>query len=711
MMKWLRKHTKHIMVVVVLLAMLSFVGGSALQGIVSPNRGTQPFARAFGEEITYDDHLIAQKNTDVLERLRLSWQYDPSREMLVDHWYLLATEAERAGIRVSDKEVENALQLRQQALIGWNFPADYLDRLRSQNITIVDIRRALRRHLTILKNFQRAHSASIPSEAQIRHYVRDTEDKIRVRYVALDAEKFVDPDEPLAEEDLQALFEKHKDVLVADSETGRGYKYPQRVKVQYIHTSLEEIEPAIKVTIDEAKAYWKKNKAKYRKIEFVDAPAPTTTSATQPVTPRKISKQVQKSFSESRLDIERDIRQTKARQRAGLAMKKVVAALSAPWEGQPTDPGTGFKAIPAEVMDPDFLRSVSQSVAERIGIPLSYGETGLETQAELAAIKELEKVFTLGEDNQPLTLAECAFRCAPFLEDQRRPGRSLRLQLYETPDAALSDGGTVYYSYASDGRNRIERPKNHWAIFRVIEAHLAEAPKTLDEVRSDVERDLRLVRTFDRIKAVAEEFHAVSSILGVGPALELLEDLRNKSGIQNAVSPPAFARRMSILKMGDQEAYDAALRTGESPLTAPKVADVGSEEAFVDACFEMTQEGWKPAPVTILPTTHIETATTQPTVTPAPVVRLLPLAKQNRWYIVELLGTESVDSEKFQDRHRRNAYNTLKSEREYANWLSWFAPESITARCGFERIETAPPVGADEGIEATEEERPQPLRL
>jgi hypothetical protein len=98
-------------------------------------------------------------------------------------------------------------------------------------------------------------------------------------------------------------------------------------------------------------------------------------------------------------------------------------------------------------------------------------------------------------------------------------------------------------------------------------------------------------------------------------------------------------------------------------------------------------------------------------VTPAPVVRLFPLAKQNRWYIIELLGTESVDAEEFRDSERRDAYNTLKTEREFANWLSWFDPESILTRCRFERIETAAPVAANEGIGATQEDRPEPLRL
>lgn len=52
MMKWLRAHTKQIMVVVVLLAMLSFVGGSALVEILAPDPAKSVFGKAFGHDIT-----------------------------------------------------------------------------------------------------------------------------------------------------------------------------------------------------------------------------------------------------------------------------------------------------------------------------------------------------------------------------------------------------------------------------------------------------------------------------------------------------------------------------------------------------------------------------------------------------------------------------------------------------------------------------------
>ncbi len=101
-------------------------------------------------------------------------------------------------------------------------------------------------------------------------------------------------------------------------------------------------------------------------------------------------------------------------------------------------------------------------------------------------------------------------------------------------------------------------------------------------------------------------------------------------------------------------------------------------------------------------TPRILAATTQPAATPAPKVRLLPIAKLKKWLVIELLGTEEVDQEKFDSQLRSTAQWRIKQERELALRLDWFNPENIEKRCGFEKIEAAPPAGADEGIEGSE---------
>src|SRR5437868_1547214 len=113
MMKWLRLYSKQIMVVVVLLAMFSFVGGSALVSFLQPNAEKEVYARAFGHDLNGKARNEAQTATNVLERLFVDWRYGQAgatgEKFTLDHWLLLAEEAQRAGIVVADKEVDDAL--------------------------------------------------------------------------------------------------------------------------------------------------------------------------------------------------------------------------------------------------------------------------------------------------------------------------------------------------------------------------------------------------------------------------------------------------------------------------------------------------------------------------------------------------------------------------------------------------------------------------
>jgi len=711
-MKWLRKHMKQIMVAVVLLAMFAFVGGPMLQSYQSSGRGSVAFAKAFGDEISYNDHLMAQNDTAALEALRVNWHYDPIGEMTVDHWHLLADEAERAGIMVSDEEVKIAMQTLLQRLQQTGYPVDYLDKLRAtRRITLVGIHRALRRHIAIQKNFARVGSAAIPSEPQIRHYVCDTEDKVHVRFVALDAQRFVDQNEPLTEEAVQAQFDEFKEYEAADSETGYGYGYPRRVKVQYIQASVSKVQPLVEVTFDEAKAYWKKNKAQYKKVEYVEVPeAASKPATTQPTTqpapePKKIRKEVQKAFSEARPDIERDIRERKATQLAEQAMRKVTREMMAPWEAHQTDPRTGYKPIPPGVEESEYMISIRDRISKEFGVPLEYEETELVSEAQLNSMPAFSTAAVEGEGTQRMSAAEYAFRVPAFVEQAFGRNSALCLQLYQIPDTPLKGSKFEF----QDGR--IFRSTS-LLLFRVVEARAAEPPASLEEVRSDVERDLRLMRAFERIEPVAKEVYVVASRLGLEPAVERFDDLQTDRGVRGVASPEAFARRVSLDQSKEPQRYLEALQAGEGFLVAPNVRGVGDSEDFVDACFEMTGEGWQPQSMGLPVTERTQAATTQPAAIPTPTVRLLSIPKLKKWFVVELIGTETVDRIKYDTEYRMAALSTLNTQRGLTLRFNWFDPENIETRCRFERIETALPTGADEGLEPTEEpERPEPLRL
>jgi len=696
MIKWLRKYSKQIMVAVVLLAMFSFVGGSALVNFLTP-KGNLAFATAFGKELTYAENNIAQRDINVYERLGMPWQFGGEKTQSY-HWYLLIHEAQEAGIVVPDADVDKVLgNLAQQGI-----DASYLQMLRTRfGLAMTDIRQALKDYILVRRNATRMAMVVAPSESELRHYARDTEEKVRVRYVALDASNFVDKDQPVGAEEVQALFDRYKEVNPGEGAEGWGYRQPRRVKLEYLVAVLQQVQAEVPISFDELKDYWQRNKANYKKMDYVDEVQPTTASSTQPAASQPtVKKQVEreKAFSEARQDVERDLRVQKAAKLADQAMRKAASRLMEPWDKVKPDPATGFKPIPPEVQTPDFMKKIGEEVSKEIGVSLVFDETPLLSEEKLGEWGDLRGAMLPGKSQQRMTLAEYAFNIAPFLMKEELHETGAALQLYQTPDAALTAESPGSYRVVSGKLVPTAGATERLILFRVVEARDAAVPESLDAVREDVERDVRLARAYEAIKPVAEELYVAAQRVGLEKAFGLFDELREKHGVKQPVSPPAFARRTSLAKGGDRAKYAEALRAGQPTLVCPTIGGLGACEEFVDACFEMLQMTWQPPVVQVPATDRIQAATTRPAASPTPVVRLLDLPKRHERLVVELLGVEAVDESKYETQLKRAAYDAVSDERASTLTFEWFKPEQIEKRSGYKPLRQDRIGQTDEGM-------------
>lgn len=697
MMKWLRAHTKQIMVVVVLLAMLSFVGGSALVEILAPDPAKSVFGKAFGQDITQGDLSFARQDVEVLDRLSpvqspypQIWQFG-NKATRLEHWYLLYLEAERAGVEVSDQEIERDLKA---------LPAEYLENLRvNQRITPPAIRQALRRQMAIQKHASHVTGAAMPSEGQVKHFVSETEDKIRVKFISVPAERYLDNDAPISDAEVQAMFDAHKDEKASESDSGFGYKYDDRVKLQYISTSLSKISPQVTISMDAIKTYWKANKAQFTKTIYVEpetpASQPTSDAASQPAEPPAPQpKQVEKSFSEAREDVERELRRRNATQLAEQAMKKAQSLLAKPWQDVKTDTTTGLKPIPAGADAADVMKKVADRIMGEFGVPVDYAESEWLSKDDLMSYKDLRGAFLSGQ--LTVTLSDYAFNVPPFYEHDEDRSSDTGLQLFqpcEAPFTAMSpqfSGGQL--NYATD----------RYIVFRVVATTKSQAPADVSEVRDQVERDVRIQRGFAKAEPVARELYAVASRLGVEKTLDYFPDLKSGTPLIAVTTPPSFARRTRI---ADGQMMDA-MKEGKPTLMAPSVTGVGLSETFVDACYEMTEPSWSPPAMDVPETERTAAATTQPALEPAPLVRLLSIPKLRKHFVVELAGTEPVDQEKFETTLRNSAYFRLLSERRALLMTEWFDPKAVEERAGFERVSDADAPDSTGGIEAPRPPQP-----
>lgn len=690
MMKWLRAHTKKIMVGVVLLAMLAFLGSEAMFQLLSPQDTAIPVARAFGTEITNFDLRPAQSDVTALDALGAQWRYDADGKMSVEHWFVLLKEAERAGVVVSDSEVEDEINAVQQSMTQRGLTQSLFDVLRTQkNITPPELRRAVHNHIMIRKHAGNVHMASVPSEPEVRHWVRETEDKIKARIATLDAQLFFKDTIPVTAEELAQQFEKNKDYLAADSPTGYGYKYPQRVKLQYVVAHISTLSGQIAPSLDELTAYWKSNRTKYQKVTY-DVPPITTTQpeGTPPPEPKRVT--VEKTFSEARPDVERDVKSRNAQQAADQAMRKIASLLSRPWQGVRTDAQTGYKPIPAGVDAPDYMKNIVAQVEREMNIKLTYAESPLMSADDLRNDSDLRNLVLGGEGQSGLMIRDYAFRVPPFHKHEAGAELVLSLQLFQSPDAPLTANTFAF----ADGKfvPAVERI----GLFRVIEAKESEVPAAMNDVLTQVERDVQMQKAFDEMEPVAQQLYAAALRVGLQAAASHFPDKLTPASINDKPTTDAgpFARMTRI----DQQRMMSALREGKPMLEPWNVVGVGSSQEFVDAVFAMTQEGWRPVPATATDGPGMAAAATQPALIPEPKITIVSVPKLKKKFVVELLEHTPVDETRYETDLRQTGYFALLSSRAAAMRWSWFDVKHIESRSGFSRIAEEPTPPSSGGL-------------
>lgn len=256
------------------------------------------------------------------------------------------------------------------------------------------------------------------------------------------------------------------------------------------------------------------------------------------------------------------------------------------------------------------------------------------------------------------------------------------LQLFQTPDMPL-----VYSQFAQYFSRGMTPPVDKLVIFRVVEASEAQRPASVDDVRSLVEKDLRIEAAMKSLDPTVRELCASARRIGLKSAVSLFDDLKKKQPEVAVIEPPSFARSVSVMS----QELRKLLTEGKPTLVAPNVSGLGTSQAFVDACIQMLADGWKPE-AEAAPTTgdKLKLATTRPALIPEPAVRVVALPGMGKWCVVERVGVERVDTDQYATTLHQSGFGRLMGERGAALLTHWFNTPNIEKRTQFERIVRVP---------------------
>jgi hypothetical protein len=527
MLNWFRKNQRVLLVVFVALLMVVFLlpsGGAWL----TPKVEDHVIGAADGVDVTLGDQRRAQYELDLLERLG-------ARIGITDGlaWHLLMIEARRHGIYVSDDLIDQ----QKQRLRSMNVP---LGRLGSDESSL----NLALRHGAMFNQLANMMGVMPHSEPRLRRLAMDYYSSAAIELVAVDAQYLADQSGEPTEDQIKQQFEKHKaDRPGSTKPHGFGYYLPARIKFEYLKFSLPAI--AATVQIDEIKAmrYYQEHPER-----FLPKPPPEDPSKKEEAKKQEPGKPAGPlPYKEVRKDILQQLTDEAAREIRDKAAKWASAQLADQYRRLPLTK-EGYIDLPTD-FKPASMEDVARAVHTEYKFLPDYVRVD-RWQAPSEAAKE--------ENLDTITLPMADGREAPFsaylasLRELNPPASNplvvQRLQA-NIPSRLLTDGAGNAY------------------LVRVNAADPSREPKSLDEVRDRVVRDLKRVRAFDLLKERAESLLSRAKAEGLDKLAPTLNAKVEKI--------PSFSGR------------DLVSMQFSGKVEPPDIKGIGRSDEFVQAVFAL----------------------------------------------------------------------------------------------------------------------------
>ncbi len=567
MYKLIQKNKKKLLAFFGVFLMIVFILPST---VGHGNRGNPIEGTLDGRDVFFSEISQAHRELEMLNRLPLRMQgvgrqipalaiLGPGMMQIQEHpdlFFLLKYEAQKMGIVVSKDRLESMLtnQVDTQGLNGRQ-----LDQARE----------ALHSLLMVQGAFGRSAGAIKASRPLRDRAVAEAFQEISIRYVEFDADAFTDAAPQPTDARIQAHFDQYKDTLpIVDRDEnpfGFGYRYPNRVKLQYITLSREQVKAAVAAQHDaqrwevEAYKHYQRNPQLYpadrdqssaeSNFEIADLlQSSDTQTATRPTT---------QPFEDVRARIIDRLQNEETDKRMATLASRINSILVADYNAsRPADSESADTDAPTSLGAPYESHEYLQRLASRIQQQFNV----------LPAITSLNERFLTREDLEALpgigqtALAGVGFpayatsRIAPFQSDAE-PARGERpLALFE-PSRTIEDlPGNVY-------------------IFRVTAADPSHPAQNLDTVKDKIVADLLAAEKYKLALDAANQARESAS----------------QSGLQNAtdkaITTTAFFGSNATGAIAGVALPEAARSTfvqGAFDLLAVPPADSGERIALIE---------------------------------------------------------------------------------------------------------------------------------
>ena len=373
--KWVRKNERKIMAWVVILIMISFVGGYGLQQFLMyiGHGGARQVTATYadGKKILASDFQNAQNELEILRMLmadrmlgalsqvygdlgpallqtilfpdaRISGEFRTQLVQLSERgqlhlnveqidqffsqhqhrpeflWYLLKVEAKEAGYSVTETEAANYLRqivsaMTQNQMEASFFINEVMQRTKKSEDQIIRIFGQL---VAVMNYSDLVLGNYAVTTDEIRAVIARTMERLSAEYILLDsgpmAQEQPEPTPQQIENQFQQYRSRIQGEYAADNLYGFGYKIPKQIQLEYFLVNQDDVQKRIeKPSAEELEAYYTRNLSKYQRSEPID-----------PNNPKGETRTITRSFAQVANQIRQEMEKQKAEDRAILILNE-----------------------------------------------------------------------------------------------------------------------------------------------------------------------------------------------------------------------------------------------------------------------------------------------------------------------------------------------------------------------------------------------------
>lgn len=645
--KVVRENSRTLVLIVMSLLLVTFLLSDVLNSCSDRNAARdEKLGTAFASPVHMSDVQRADNKIRIAREVGilpgdLAGRLDPL------DFHLLVVEAKRAGVYVGRSDLEREFQQNPMIM-------QRLDEMRARyHLSLDSIYEVIGEWLAVMNFWQIQRDALGASTPRAEVAYRNQQQQASVLLSVIDSKALISKIPDPTEQELAEFFEqaKNRSTQHTEDRVEFGYKYPDRVQIEYATVDPKSLQDGVQVRVSEVKRFFEVNGKRYEKR----VPRPTT----QPADPSQPQPQpefdvVMPSFEEVQERVREDARAAKAIEEGQRIINQIRDRLSTPWAGVEPGPDGYRPAPPADKVE--SLEAICASMAAS-GVPVIYKKTELVDSAGMQR-EGGAAMASLVASNQQIRLTDLMLRVRGLYTPKLEQGKR---EIFPVLNI-LEPSPVMIWSRMNPAAGRVQQAQPYQAyVFRVIQAVPSAPPETIDLVRDKVKADWKTVQAYKKAEEYAKKLADRAKEVGLEAAAGEMSEL--KDVLTQADTPPTTQPgELPPPKSNYLTAYGPNLQD-KFPRSQRFVPNVGVSPNLHKRIFEIAELSSESPP-------------------PAHRVVLVAMGQTQRWIVGELKEVRPLyhgDFEAQRDQLQRRA----GAEEDSSFYAAWFESAGIRERTGF----------------------------